>query len=489
MIETENFLDNLLEIENNQEIFNFRFSYNNFPIWFLVRWDILFKSISQKKNLEKPHYTNKLPVLNTHFSIITDSLRKNPFIYKQNIDLIIFNLSNSFREIKKDNLLFNKEYDYFLEDIDSSILIENFHKKLFEENSLKRLYENKLFYNNIIFLEKFLNFNFDFNLVNFFKDYKIIKAFIKFLKSKKEFDFSEDFYNKIFHSLIKYRNKIEFTSSVYKKLLISLKPKCIMVRAACYGGQNTFLIKTAKDLNIKVIEFQHGAFSKIHPAYNYGQVFFNNKEYQQYLPDYLLTYGEYWNQQIKLPFKKISIGNPYLEEYLKETIKIKELKSNKILIISQGSHSSDFVNLTLELSEKLKDKNFEILFRPHPGEINFKDRYKILLNNSNISICKEEQNILDLINSADYLITMYSTSVFEALPFNKKIILIDNEYSKFYIPEEIGLRFKNSQEIFEFLIKDNKNIYNEINDFKDYLKINWKENYKKFLTEEIGISF
>jgi len=37
----------------------------------------------------------------------------------------------------------------------------------------------------------------------------------------------------------------------------------------------------------------------MHPAYNYGEAILNSEEYKKYIPDYYLTYGDYWNNQIK----------------------------------------------------------------------------------------------------------------------------------------------------------------------------------------------
>lgn len=45
-------------------------------------------------------------------------------------------------------------------------------------------------------------------------------------------------------------------------------------------------------------------------GYNYGDVILENEHYKKYLPDYTFTHGDYWNEQIKLPPKKITIRNP-----------------------------------------------------------------------------------------------------------------------------------------------------------------------------------
>lgn len=41
------------------------------------------------------------------------------------------------------------------------------------------------------------------------------------------------------------------------------------------------MIKWAKERGIITAEFQHGAVSKIHPAYNYGEAILNSEEYKK----------------------------------------------------------------------------------------------------------------------------------------------------------------------------------------------------------------
>jgi hypothetical protein len=63
---------------------------------------------------------------------------------------------------------------------------------------------------------------------------------------------------------------------------------------------------------------------------------------------------------------------------------------------------------------------------------------------------------------------------------------LDNTYSKNNVPEEIGLRFKNFTDLRD-LIKNKVKNENE-QDIEYYFNSNWKENYKKFIEQEIGIT-
>jgi len=81
-------------------------------------------------------------------------------------------------------------------------------------------------------------------------------------------------------------------------------------------------------------------------------------------------------------------------------------------------------------------------------------------------------------------VACYSTSIYESLGFNKKLFILDNEMSKKNIPEDIGVRFKESKELKD-LILNPKNLNLNYN-LEYYFNPNWKENYKVFLRKEVG---
>ena len=121
--------------------------------------------------------------------------------------------------------------------------------------------------------------------------------------------------------------------------------------------------------------------SKTHYAYCYGKAIFGS-EYEKYLPEYYLAYGQYWADLVNTPSKKRILGNPFLtgNDGTKgggQTSADKKM----ILIISSGLNPEAMTNLALELQNKISHLPLEICFRPHPLEISLiKDRYQRLLD-------------------------------------------------------------------------------------------------------------
>lgn len=176
------------------------------------------------------------------------------------------------------------------------------------------------------------------------------------------------------------------------------------------------------------------------------------------------------------------MGNPHFHESIKRYKDIKEEK-NTILIVSQWTLTKEFVEIAKSLASEFKDK--KIIFKMHPEEMKNYYLIKPLEAFRNIEIQKDG-DIYELLAKYENIVACYSTTVFEALAFNKRIYILDNSYSKNYIPKEIGIKFKNFSELND-LIKNKVKNENEP-DIEYYFNSNWKENYKKFIEQEIGIT-
>ena len=71
------------------------------------------------------------------------------------------------------------------------------------------------------------------------------------------------------------------------------------------------MIVAAKEMGIRTAEYQHGAVSRGHDAYNVAPGQGSSPEYQKVLPEFFLGYGRWWNEQINVPVTKVAVGNPH----------------------------------------------------------------------------------------------------------------------------------------------------------------------------------
>ncbi|OCL27628.1 hypothetical protein U472_03495 [Orenia metallireducens] len=467
-------LNSLLKFEeDNPEVMNFKFKHDNILIWPHIRRKVYQHIIDSKLDLQISH----APMGDFKFSDLIDynlnTVAFNPFENQGlEFDIVMFSdVRNNI--IRKDEKYFNIIHDYFALQFSKNTLII--------EKSYRRKYKLPRYFENVKFLDII-----DFLVASKIKDVKVEKQdeeeivkFINFLKMNLKFNINKSMCNNIKNELIILSKKLKFYHLYYKVLFLILNPKIIFLKCASYGDKG-YLIKWAKDFGIKVGEFQHGMISRNHSAYNYGDNIFYNLDYKKYLPDYLLTYGDYWGENIKIPVNKISIGNPHFYKKL-EKYKNRDQNSlkNKILIVSQGSVTNKLVNLTKNLSYLLKNQDVEIIYRLHPGEIPFHDRYTDLQKLNNVTI-NDSGDIYDLIYQSNSIVGVYSTTLFEAIGFNKPIFIYEHELSNMHIPMEIGERFKDAEELYEIL---NNNKVNPTGNVGYYWEKDWKNNYKNFINK------
>jgi len=437
-------------------------------IWPLIRWRVLSYIKRKEKKIAIPHAGHtKLSLKN--FRYIYNSLKYAPHRLNKRYNIFYYISARG----RLNNKNFNIGADYYSSLLPKTLVIDasyrghyyipdntdNFAIGEYGELKAFLLYQIKRLFSK--------------------KNNHSIERFIEFLKTKDniEEDFAEKIRKKLYYYYYGYDYYRSYITNVFKKL----NPKIIFVRTASYGRYISILLKIAKENGILTGEFQHGNISESHMAYNYGDAIFESEHYIKHLPDYILTFGDYWNDKIKIPSKKITIGNPHFYESIKKYKDIKEQKDS-ILIISQGDITDKFVKIAKYLSKELQ--NYRILFKLHPGEVPFEGRYKELYKYANIELAKSG-DIYEYIAHFENIVACYSTTIFEALGFNKKLFILNNKLSEEFIPENIGLRFKENEELKDLIL--NTKELNMTYNLEYYFNSNWKENYKNFLNEEVGI--
>jgi hypothetical protein len=465
----DNYFDEILSYEVDNQFF-----------WNVVR-SSLDNIISKKQNnnIQEAHsFENKK--LKKIFSLLKNH-KYNNFLKKfknYNYDILFLEGTNR-NLIKKDSFNLNPEIDFFLEHNKNnnikSLSIENPYRGKRTKNRIsKDIYFKPdlmpfYFYIKKLFLKEKLNQS----------TAEEITHFLSFLKKIDILNLNNNDILYLKNVLYNYFQNYEINKKFYMEIINNIDPKIIFIRGGNYGGIYSLITQIAHNNDIIVAEYQHGSVSKYHYIYNYSDNIKNSDKYKQLLPDYFLTYGEYWNNQINTSSLKYVVGNPFFYYSINKYKNTKEIKDT-ILIISQGTFTDIFVELAKYLSNKLK--NYKIIFKLHPGEVPFKDRYKELENYKNIEI-KKYGDIYGFLAKYENIVACYSTTIFEALAFNKKIYILDNDFSKNYVPNNIGLRFENKKQLFNLINKNNNKNINKKHDIELYFEKNWEKNYENFYSK------
>lgn len=206
---------------------------------------------------------------------------------------------------------------------------------------------------------------------------------------------------------------------VAKWFLAKLKPKTLYV-VVSYGYFH--FVKAANDLGIKVIEIQHGTFSKYHLGYSYPA----GLKDTSYIPDYLHVWNDYWKRTNVLPIAGENVvvtgflyGDEKFEKYRLLT------KKKQITILSQGVIGKQLSSKLDFIVDKFPD--YDIYFKLHPGEYGRWGDYpllKTMISSGKISIV-ENTDLYKLLAESELQIGVFSTALFEGMELGCKTVLID----------------------------------------------------------------
>lgn len=212
-------------------------------------------------------------------------------------------------------------------------------------------------------------------------------------------------------------------SNVYIKYFTRLlkKSKCKAILLTCYYTSTYFyLIEAAHKLNIPVIELQHGVIN------NHIEYWFEDtKRKYEYVPDYLLTFGNAHMQWIKLPDseKSIAVGYPHQEQRLKE---LEDITTDEKMIVVYPKISNYFEKEISELADIITPKGYKVIVKMHPGEAkNYQIYYPVIAENKNIQIITDQtKDVYYWLKKGKFHVMASSTVGLEAMCFEHTNVII-----------------------------------------------------------------
>ena len=234
-------------------------------------------------------------------------------------------------------------------------------------------------------------------------------------------------------------------------LLRFRKPKCIVQEDASYGARQ-FVGRLCKRLNVPFVEMQHGAIARIHPAYQYGAVYWKQRRLNSLLPEYLLTFGDFWNQMVCTPSQTRSIGFLYIQRLLQQHYKSTNGEPVwDVLLVSDGNLPEAYRQIATLLIRKNPD--LRIALKPHPGEsLKAQQRYGAL---SQIGVdVVVDTSVYELITRSKSITGCYSTVLFEALAFEKPVFVLANEIARESFPLDAFFTADTPEQLAATIVKE-----------------------------------
>ena len=218
---------------------------------------------------------------------------------------------------------------------------------------------------------------------------------------------------------------------LYHALFIKIKPKILLLQTAY---TNHAIVAAAKELNIRVIEFQHGIIDRFHPGYSWTPYAINYKKYMP-IPDRIFVYGEYWREELVVNGfwnnELRVVGSLHMDQFRSLKSRDQPSKSSlvttskKIVVTTQALDVEHLISFILDFL-KVASEPIEIDIKLHPRESN-RLPYEIAFKgypNIHIISGHESPSTFELLSKADYHVSIHSTCHFEALGLGIPTIIL-----------------------------------------------------------------
>lgn len=266
--------------------------------------------------------------------------------------------------------------------------------------------------------------------------------------------------------------------NAYTRLLQRVRPQVLMVGAGCYGPAAS-LIAAAKSMGICTAEYQHGAISAGHDAYNFAPAIQNSAIYKRTLPEYFLGYGKWWNDQINAPVQKLAIGNPHRGAKISSlNSERKDVKSD-LLILSDGIEFNLYLELARSLRGHAEAMGLRVVLRPHPLERTA--AFQMTGIEEAGFVIDRNSDIYQSLNTAHTVISEVSTGLFEAVGIVKRILIWDTPKSRFGYPSHPFETFDSIEALLDKLSGVDDLVFKEKFKSEDIWAENWELNFNNFL--------
>lgn len=266
----------------------------------------------------------------------------------------------------------------------------------------------------------------------------------------------------------------------FAKILDRIKPK-IILEVVGYNIDCLIMNELASERNIPTVELQHGVTGRSHIAYNY----FPGTQVKQF-PQYFFAFSKFWIDETGFPLTEDKLketGFPHLDSKARKIRKrIDRSFPYKILFISQPKIGEMLSGLAVDLNMLIDSKQYQIVYKLHPGEYErWRERYPKLAASGIEVIDNSRVELYELFAASTYQIGGYgSTATFEGLQFDlKTYILREGAYPEVRLLCEKGLAqfFDSAEEVYRLILEDSEASEQKI--------IFWKENALESMKHEI----
>ncbi len=179
-------------------------------------------------------------------------------------------------------------------------------------------------------------------------------------------------------------------------------------------------IAAAHERGIKVTEIQSGVFSKYSLQFSWP-----GSPRVDYIPDEILTWGEYWTEGIERASQQTVRVIGSTEEF--EAARNKGIRriEGQVVFLSQPLVGINLLNVAIDFAKARPD--LKVIYKLHPRNLinDFKDHIGELGGaSSNFKLVQNERSSLEVIAESEIAVGVFSTALIEAAGLDTKVAII-----------------------------------------------------------------
>lgn len=413
-------------------------------------------------------FSNGMLILPYFYGRIMAKLNNQSFssdgLIKPSKNKIIFNLLNGLRKVlpcRADILCITNSRWESKENEKWKNIQHGYYSDLFPQQTLLLETSNSFYrWKTLDTSEKMSTINEYFNLISGLLSKICVKV-----NSHNKVDYES--FNRIYPFIsVKEIKRAEYVVKVqcflWKLLLKYIRPKVILMHCGSYGDIQGVICKVAHELGITPIDTQHGQVYR-HKVYMASEVIRNSHEYMEYMPDYFYSFGIYWSNCVDWNYKKVEVGNPHLNEYVRKYASIKPTKD--FLVISQPTSKEQQYLFIKGLAKVFPQKVISV--RLHPFEDIDREK-EVFKEFTNIEVSDSSENLYAAMCRSKKVIGWCSTCLSELLAFKRMPIIVNTSLANTF-PRDLGIWVDSPEDV----KKISDNIHTNI-EFEKY----WNPNFE-----------
>jgi len=221
---------------------------------------------------------------------------------------------------------------------------------------------------------------------------------------------------------------------LYRRFLRRIDPEVVVI---VVGQTKPTFIEVCKELDVPVVELQHGVVTPYHPGYS-----FPGDRTKYAFPDYFFTYGDFWTENVPYPIpddRVLTVGYAHLE-HERERFTSSD-QSDQIVFVSQGTIGEDLSKFAVELRER-NDIDAQLVYKLHPDYYDhWRSSYPWLVDADIRVVDDDGPSLYELFGESTVQVGAYSTAVFEGLCFDLDTYVVDLPGARGYMADVLDQGF------------------------------------------------